>query len=158
NWFSNRAGRAIPEFHRNVFGGTVGGPVELPKLYDGRNKTFFFYDYEGSRTSSATTRNVTVPTLLESGGDFSETRASNGRLITIYNPFDTYKVSGGTLRQPFVGNRVPPSMFNPIALKALATFPKPTSDGNAFTHTNNFFAQGVNVSEGNQMDIKIDHN
>ncbi len=159
NWFSNRAGRAIPDFKRNVFGGTVGGPVEIPKLYDGRNRTFFFYDYEGSRTSNAATRNVTVPTLRERTGDFTETRASNGRLIAIYNPFDTYRAADGrTLRRPFAGNVVPPSMFSPIALKALETYPKPTSDGNAFTHTNNYFGQGVNVSEGNQMDVKIDHN
>src|SRR5713226_1733928 len=159
NWFSNRAGRAIPDFHRNVFGGTLGGPVVLPKLYNGRNKTFFFYDFDGSRTSSATTRNVNIPTLKERAGDFTDTRASNGRLITIYNPFDTYKaLDGRTLRTPFANNVVPKSMFSPIAVKALATYPNPTSDGNPFTHTNNFFGQGVNVSEGNQMDVKIDHN
>ncbi len=159
NWFSNRAGRGIPDFHRNVFGGTLGGPVVLPKLYNGRNKTFFFYDFDGSRTSSATTRNVSVPTLKERDGDFTDTRASNGRLITIYNPFDTYKAADGrTLRKPFDNNTVPRSMFSQIALKALATYPNPTSEGNPFTHTNNFFGQGVNVSEGNQMDVKIDHN
>src|SRR5258708_5809010 len=112
SWFSNRAGRGIPDFHRNVFGGTLGGPVVLPKLYNGRNKTFFFYDFDGSRTSSATTRNVNVPTLNERTGDFTDTRASNGRLITIYNPFDTYKASDGrTLRKPFDNNNVPKSMF-----------------------------------------------
>ncbi len=159
DWFSNRAGRSIPGFHRNVFGGTLGGPVLLPRLYNGRNKTFFFYDYEGSRTSGATTRNVSVPTLKEREGDFTDTRASNGRLITIYNPFDTYRTADGrTLRRPFAGNIVPTSMFRPIALRALATYPKPTSEGNPFTHTNNYFAQGVNVSESNQMDIKLDHN
>src|SRR5262249_49641982 len=63
DWFANRTGRGIPDFHRNVFGGTVGGPMRIPKLYDGKDRTFFFYDYEGSRTSSAATRNVTVPTL-----------------------------------------------------------------------------------------------
>jgi hypothetical protein len=52
DWFANRTGRGIPDFHRNVFGGTVGGPVRIPKLYDGKDRTFFFYDYEGSRTSS----------------------------------------------------------------------------------------------------------
>jgi hypothetical protein len=159
SWFSNRAGRSIPDFHRNVFGGTVGGPVWLPRLYNGRNKTFFFYDYEGSRTSNAATANVTVPTVLERQGDFTDTRGSNGRLITIYDPFDTYRTgTGNTLRRPFAGNVVPASRFRPIAVRALATYPKPTSEGNTFTHTNNYFAQGVSVSEGDQMDIKIDHN
>jgi hypothetical protein len=62
NWFSNRAGRAIPDFQRNVFGGTVGGPVRIPHLYNGRDKTFFFFDYEGTRQTSASTRTMTVPT------------------------------------------------------------------------------------------------
>jgi len=159
NWFSNRAGRAIPDFHRNVFGGTIGGPVWLPGLYKGTNRTFFFYDYEGSRTANAATRNVTVPTVLERGGDFSDTRASNGRLITIFDPYDNYRATDGrTLRRVFPGNLVPRSRFNPIAVRALATYPAATADGNAFTHTNNYFAQGVNASESNQMDVKLDHN
>lgn len=159
NWFSNRAGRAIPDFTRNVYGGTIGGPVVIPRLYDGRNKTFFFFDYEGNKTNSATTRTVSVPTLLERTGDFRDTRGAGGRLITVYNPFSTYKAADGrTLRTPFPDNVVPKAMFSPIALKGLATYPNPTSDGVAYTHANNFFAQGVNVGEGNQMDIKLDHN
>src|SRR3954452_9577267 len=108
NWFSNRAGRAIPDFKRNVFGGTVGGPVQLPKIYRGRDRTFFFFDYEGARQTSATTQNQSVPTLLEHAGDFSETRTSNGQLIMIYNQFDTYKnAAGETLRNQFPNNMVP---------------------------------------------------
>src|SRR5689334_3980664 len=115
DWFANRAGRSIPDFKRNVFGGTVGGPVRIPHLYNGKDKTFFFYDYEGTRQSSATTRNMTVPTAQERAGDFSNTRTSSGQLITIYNPFDTYKTAAGkTLRHPFAGNQVPVSMQDPI--------------------------------------------
>jgi hypothetical protein len=158
SWFSNRAGRTIPDFKRNVFGGTLGGPVMVPKLYNGRNKTFFFFDYEGNRQNSATTRTVSVPTLKEKAGDFSDTRASDGKLITVYNPFNTSKnADGNTLRTAFPGNIVPRSMFSPIAVKALASYPDPTSDGNAFTHINNYFGQGVNESHGNQIDGKIDH-
>ena len=159
NWFSNRAGRAIPDFKRNVFGGTVGGPVKLPRLYSGRNRTFFFFDYEGTRQTSATTQNQTVPTRLERTGNFSDTRAANGQLITIYNPLDTYKTaSGATLRNPFPGNIVPLSMQSKIAQTILSYYPEPTSEGLPFTHVNNWFGQGVNASDSNQMDIKIDHN
>ena len=158
NWFANRAGRAIPDFKRNVFGGTIGGPIWIPKLYKGKDRTFFFYDYEGSRQTSATTRNVTVPTLLEHAGDFSDTRDARGQLIAIYNPLDTFRTADGrTLRRPLPGNIVPAALQSKVALNALATYPKPTSDGNAFTHTNNYFAQGVNKNESNQMDIKLDH-
>jgi hypothetical protein len=159
DWFANRAGRDKPDFKRNVFGGTIGGPVRIPGLYDGRDRTFFFYDYEGTRQTTANTRNVTVPTMKERTGDFSDTRAANGQLITIYNPLDTYKTaSGATLRQPFPGNIVPPSMQSPIAQKLLSFYPEPTSDGLPFTHVNNWFGQGVNQSDSNQMDIKLDHN
>jgi len=159
NFFSNRAGRAIPESSRKVFGGTIGGPLWIPGLYKGRDKTFFFYDYEGNRSKSAASRNVTVPSLLERAGDFSDTRASNGRQITIFDPFNTYRAADGrTLRTAFPGNIVPRARFNPIAVKALATFPNPTTEGNPFTRTNNYFAQGANAGRGNQMDAKIDHN
>lgn len=99
-----------------------------------------------------------MPTLQERDGDFSETRASDGRLITIYNPFDTHKTSDGrTLRRPFPNNIIPVALQSPIARKVMSYYPKPTSEGNPFTHTDNFFAQGVNKSRGNQMDVKIDH-
>lgn len=159
SWFSNRAGKSIPDFKRNVFGGTIGGPVLIPKLYNGHNKTFFFYDFEGTRQSNAATQLSSLPTLKERSGDFSDTRDASGNLITIYNPFDTYKTADGrTLRNPFPGNMIPLSAQNPIAIKALSYYPKPTSDGNAFTHTNNFFGQGVAQSQANQMDAKLDHN
>jgi hypothetical protein len=159
NWFSNRAGRAIPDFTRNVFGGTVGGPVRIPHFYNGKDKTFFFYDYEGTRQSSASTKTMTVPTAKERVGDFSDTRTSTGQLITIYNPFDTYQAAGGkTLRHVFPGNQVPVSMQDPVALNVLKYYPAPTSDGLAYTHVNNLFAQGVNVSTSDQMDVKLDHN
>ena len=159
SWFANRAGRSIPDFQRNVFGGTVGGPVILPKVFNGRNKTFFFYDFEGTNQSTAATQLSTIPTLKERAGDFSDTRDSSGNLITIYNPFDTYKTADGrTLRNVFPGNIVPLSLQNPIARKVLTYYPAPTSDGSAFTHTNNFFGQGVSIAHAKQMDAKLDHN
>lgn len=157
-WFSNRAGRAIADFKRNVFGGTLGGPVKIPRLYSGQDRTFFF-DYEGARQTSATTQNQTVPTRLERAGNFSDTRAANGQLITIYNPLDTYKTaSGSTLRNPFPGNIVPLSMQSKIAQTILSYYPEPTSEGLPFTHVNNWFGQGVNANRSNQMDFKLDHN
>jgi hypothetical protein len=159
NWFSNRAGRAIPDFTRNVFGGVIGGPVEIPHVYHGKDKTFFFYDYEGTRQSSATNKTMTVPTLQERTGDFSNSRAKDGRLITIYNPYETYTLANGkTLRNPFPGNVIPTSMLDPIALNVMKYYPEANTTGLPFTNANNFFAQGVNVSNSDQMDIKLDHN
>ena len=159
SWFSNRAGKTIPDFKRNVFGGTIGGPALISKIYNGRNKTFFFFDFEGTRQANAATQLGSLPSLKERAGDFSDTRDSSGNLITIYNPFDTYKTADGrTLRNAFPNNIIPVNLQNPIALKALSYYPSPTSAGSAFTHTNNFFGQGVSQSQADQLDIKLDHN
>lgn len=159
DFFSNREGLSLPDFKRNVFGVTLGGPVVFPKLYNGKDRTFFFADYEGSRQESAATLLTTVPTPLQLTGDFSQTFRSNGAQYIIYNPYDTYEAADGSvLRRPFTGNVIPKSMQNPISLKFLKYYPAPTSDGNALTHANNFYKNGVNTSRGDKMDIKIDHN
>jgi hypothetical protein len=133
--------------------------VKIPGIYNGTDKTFFFYDYEGTRRSDATTRTMTVPTALQRMGNFSDTRNSSGQLITIYNPYDTYKdATGKTLRRPFTGNIIPTSMLDPIALNVMKYYPDPTSEGLPFTHANNLFSQGVSVNQTDQMDIKLDHN
>jgi Carboxypeptidase regulatory-like domain len=157
NWFSNQAGVGIPDFQRHVFGGTVGGPVYLPRIYNGKNRTFFFFDFEGTRQTNATQTLTTVPTALQRKGDFSQTFNSNGKLAVIYNPFDTYEsADGDVLRRPFAGNIIPASMQTAIAQKILSYYPQPTSDGNPVTHSNNFFAQGANETISNQLDGKID--
>src|SRR5947207_2351121 len=73
NFFQNRAGRALGSFKRNQFGGSIGGPISIPKLYSGKNKTFFFFDYEGQRILAASPALHTVPSQLEKAGDFSQT-------------------------------------------------------------------------------------
>jgi carboxypeptidase family protein/TonB-dependent receptor-like protein len=159
DFFSNREGQPLPDFKRNVFGATMGGPVVIPKLYNGKSRTFFFMDYEGQRTENAATLLTTVPTPLQLAGDFSQTFRSNGKLYTIYNPYDTYTAEDGSiLRNPFAGNVIPKSMQNPISQKFLKYFPAATSEGNALTHANNFYKTGVNGNRGDQMDIKVDHN
>lgn len=61
SWFGNRAGQTLPDFHRNVLGGTIGGPLRIPKVYNGTDRTFFFFDYEAIRQGSAATALTTVP-------------------------------------------------------------------------------------------------
>ena len=78
---SNRARQAKPSFKRNQFGFTAGGPVWVPKLYNGRNRTFFFVGYEGLRERSLASFTGTVPTALERTGDFSRSLDAGGRLI-----------------------------------------------------------------------------
>jgi hypothetical protein len=158
-FFSNRAGRPIVASRRNQFGGAVGGPVYIPKLYNGRNKTFFFFHHEGTKAASQATSTQTLPTLLERSGDFTQTLDSGGRLIQIYNPFSvTRDASNNPVRALFPGNVIPPSMFNPVAVAAMKFYPQPNQPGLAFTHTSNFFQSGSSVSNVYQTTEKIDHN
>ncbi len=83
NFFNNRAALPLPALKRNQYGFTLGGPVVLPKLYHGQNRTFFFMDYEGYRESLAATSSFTVPTTLQRAGNFSQTSNTAGQLITI---------------------------------------------------------------------------
>lgn len=71
DYFSKQYGIPIPEYRQNQFGGTIGGPVLIPKLYNGRNKTFFFFDYQGTRIIQPTSYTNSVPTKLEQSSDFT---------------------------------------------------------------------------------------
>lgn len=159
NFFSNRAGRAIVPFRRNQFGGAVGGPIWLGKLYDGRNKTFFFFHHEGTKQSSQATTTQTLPSLLERNGDFSQTLDAGGRLIQIYDPFNVSRdANGNPTRALFAGNVIPSSRFNPVAVNAIKFYPSPNQPGLPFTRTSNFFGSSATVSNAFQNTTKIDHN
>ena len=152
DWFSNRAGRPLPAFHRDQYGGVLGGPII-------RNKTFFFGGYEYTKQESPTSATITVPTALQRQGDFSQTFNAAGQLMTIYNPFDTFINSAGAVeRRPFPGNRIPQNMLDPIALKALSYLPLPNQQGTAFTNTANWFNNGINTSFNHQTKIRSQHN
>lgn len=152
DWFSNRAGRPLPEFHRDQYGGVFGGPII-------RDKTFFFGGYEYTKQQSPTSSTITLPTALQRAGDFSQTYNASGQLMTIYNPFDTFiNAAGDVERRPFAGNKIPTNMMDPVALKALNYLPLPNQPGAAFTNTANWFNQGINTSTGHQINIRGDHN
>lgn len=156
NFFSNRQGVPLASFKRSQFGVTVGGPVLIPKLYNGRNKTFFFADYEGLRQRSAATASGTVPTPAERGGDFSQDTTSSGAKITIYNPYPTTLAGSTYVRSPFAGNAIPSSMINPVAANVTKFYPLPNTVGTNGTQVNNWYAASVAPYNIDQGDIKID--
>ncbi len=159
NWFSNSRNSPLADSHRNWLGGTVGGPVYLPKLYNGKNRTFFFFDTDYYNQLSATTSTASVPTPQQLSGDFSDTRLANGNLVPIYDPYNlTTNSSGARVRVPLTGNIVPLARQNPITQQFIKYYPAPTSSGNPFTHANNWFAQGSTPSHDNKIDAKIDQN
>lgn len=145
-------GRKVsPELRYNVFGATAGGPIR-------KDKTFFFFAYEGQRlhTSSATT--LTVPTFLQRNGDFSQTFNASGKLIPIYDPATTQLVNGAYTRQPFPGNVIPASELDPVGVAVLAYYPLPNQAPSNVGGANNFSGAPVNISPSDFYMIKVDHN
>jgi hypothetical protein len=126
-WSNNKLGRAKSIFHRNDFGGSAGGPVYIPKVYNGRNKTFFFFAYEGYRfPSTAGASELTIPSSAMRQGDFSEYKFKNGTLIPIYDPSTTTLDSTGKyVRTAFPGNRIPSSQLSSISKNIAAYYPAP---------------------------------
>ena len=159
SFFAKRSGSAtLPDVTFNKYGGAVGGPVVLPRLYNGKNRTFFHFGLDIDKNSSETSILTTVPTALERRGDFSDTLDATGRLFAIYNPFDTYTAAGArVLRRPFPNNAVPASMQDPIARKVLEYYPQPNSEGRPFTHAQNYFKQGSVGRDNIQTIARIDH-
>lgn len=159
DFFSNRVGRPLKSFKRNQFGGNFGGPVWLPGLYKGRDKTFFFVAYEGLRQRSPNNTVSTVPTELQRQGDFSQTLTAAGQPVVIYNPFSTRPNPSGTgsLRDPFPGNRIPSSLLDPVALKLLAFYPLPNASGAPFTGVGNYVTSPSDRNDTDAVDVRADH-
>ena len=103
-------------FRQNEYGGDVGGPVRIPKLYNGKNKTFFFAAYEGWRYSKAAGASYISPTAAELDGDFSNSSivTSTGAPALLYDPFTTAGTAGNYTRQLLAdGHHIPAGMINP---------------------------------------------
>lgn len=145
NFFSPK-GTAFPSFRLNQFGFSLGGPVVIPSLYNGKNKTFFFVDYEGYRRDAQQLLLGNIPTVLMRDGNFTETPA-------IYDPLTTRAQGTGFARDAFPGNIIPANRFDPIALKMVRAYPTPTSTA----RFNNYLANLVQNQIWNQGDVRIDH-
>ena len=135
DFFANANNVPLPDFTYNRWGATVGGPIIIPRLYDGRSKTFFMYGIEG--INEARPRNngtPTVPTAKMRTGDFSELLAL-GPQYQIYNPFTRRAIGGGRFQQdPFPGNMIPATMFDPVAKKILDFIAMPRTHGQRGRH------------------------
>jgi len=153
NYFFNATGRSRPILRYNQFGGAIGGPVLAPKVYNGRNRTFFFYTNEFTRQVGQGLSQSTVPTLLERSGDFTRS-GTGGAAVPIFDPFTT-TASGNTFtRVVFPGSVVPRNRFDPIGLAMLEKgYPEPTLAGAA----NNFSASGSTKGTVNSHLVRADH-
>ncbi|HEY7390628.1 MAG TPA: carboxypeptidase regulatory-like domain-containing protein [Bryobacteraceae bacterium] len=167
---NGNGGLLRPRQRRNDFGFTAGGPVVLPKIYNGHDKLFFFFSFEQFR-ETVITNNVptTVPTALYRQGNFSQALtgrnlcpASNpgcdplGRQIlenTVYDPNTQRVVNGQVVRDPFPNNTIPLSEQDPVALAIQKLIPAPVSSGSI----NNYIATYGNPRLSYIPSVKIDY-
>ena len=134
------------DLKRNQFGATFSGPVTIPKVYRGSNRTFFMASYEGYRQVIGESGIGRVPTPAERSGDLSGAKTATGAAITVRDP-----LAAGN--PAFPGNRIPASRFSPISAKLLDYYPLP----NRADPVNNFVAVASRPENWDSILTKIDH-
>lgn len=151
NFFSNAAGAPKQPYKQNQFGCTLGGPIVIPKVYSGRNKTFFFVDYEGlRRVTSASSTIEDIPPIPFRNGNFS------AYPYGIYDPAARQVASNGTVvSTPFPGNVIPTSRLNGGAVATLNLLPQPNF-GSAVAQSRNYLFSGSQPFDSDQFDVRID--
>jgi hypothetical protein len=142
-----------PVNRQNEFGAAIGGPVLLPK-YNGRNRTFFYFVYDGFRyRAGATNQVLTLPNAAQRSGDFSGL-TKGGAPLAIYDPYSTRSDgAGGLTRDIFPGARIPANRISKVSAAMLQLLPSPTSGSS----TSNYTAVGVNAFTRDVVTIKGDH-
>ena len=145
---SNPSNYAAPQYIRNEFGASGGGPIFIPHVYDGRNKSFFFFAYERYSLAQNVTQNETVPTMAMRQGDFSGLVNSSGVFQQLYDPATTASnanctVPGSTTpgantycRTAFVNNQIPLSRESPTTAVLNQMTPAPNNNNNPLVATN----------------------
>ncbi|MBL8295562.1 MAG: carboxypeptidase regulatory-like domain-containing protein, partial [Bryobacterales bacterium] len=152
-YFARGRGQKLAAFGANTFGGSIGGPIVLPKIFNGRNHSFFYTNFEGSREGNAIDSILTVPTAKMRQGDFSEVSTA------IYNPLSVRTVNGVPTRDPFPGNIVPPSLHDPVGRNIMTYYPEPNRVGPnaASPWIQNFAFSGKWPRNYNMLVVKTDH-
>lgn len=160
NFFSNRTGQGLPERTYHRVGGTVHGPVYLPHIYNGRDRTFFLFSYERLKDNVAEPQLFTVPTEKMRRGDFSDfLRIPNaqGGAVTIYDPASAPPTGTGNFnRRSFPGNIIPADRLNPAAVAYLNLYPLPNTPG-AVDGTSNYFSNMNRKQNYRAYLVRLDH-
>ena len=147
NFFANRAGATKPPYRQNQFGGTLGGPIV-------RNRTFYFDSYQRTRIRLGESNVSTVPSVELRNGDTSK------QPPTRRNIYDPYSIRGSgvdAIRQPFAGNVVPRTLWDPVASRIVQMYPLPNILGRE-NDINNYFFSASQKDDADQYDFRVDHN
>jgi len=148
NFFANRSGGQKPNYKQNQFGGTIGGPVI-------KNRTFFFFSYQGTRIRLGQSYISTVPSRdIVERGDFSQQPAIRRN---VYDPLTLRGSGADAIRQPFPGNVIPKDRWDPIVSRIVELYPAPNIAGREHL-TDNYFYSPTDSNDANQYDMRGDHN
>ena len=160
---------SVPVYRQNDFGASMGGPVRIPKLYNGKDKTFFFFSYEGFRNRVGVNPTpVAVPPPEFFQGDFRNAVSSSKALQVIYDPATTtYDATRNQyVRTAFPNNTIPQSRFDPISAKIVALAQKSMTGnlrkdvvpGTYQYWQQDYYQTGSSINPNDKSSIKIDHN
>jgi hypothetical protein len=154
--FQNRSGQRVPAYRYNRYGVAAGGPITIPRLYNGRNRTFWFYNWEANKYGNPQTFISTVPTEAERRGDLSGLLAL-GADYQVYDPATAVQTpSGQVSRQTFPGNRIPASRLDPVGQKLLQFWPLPNQPGTADGRQNWYYSEPTQANVWNHLG-RFDH-
>ncbi len=151
---------AVAKLIRNEYGGTVGGPVWIPKVYNGKNKTFWFFNYEGLKQRSGSQNNYRVPSMANRNGDFSDLVDTAGKMTVIYDPLTTGP-GPNYLRQPFSYggkiNNIDPSRISPFMKYIYSILPEPNIAGVSPQLGNNYYGTAPQIQNEYTWGARFDH-
>src|SRR6266852_8803523 len=152
-----------PDFKFNQFGFTLGGPITIPKVYSGKNRTFFFFNYEGFQQRRAATQVVTIPNAAWKSGDLSRNLNGQTPLPQIYDPYSERQAGVNAqgqpiyVRQPFTNNQIPVGRFPAYVNTYLNLWFPSTLTPINLNNTGNFINSTGSAREDNQTHARIDH-
>jgi hypothetical protein len=156
--FQNRSNQPLAQYTDNRYGFALGGPVVIPKLYNGKNKTFWFFTWEANKFSDpANQQTSTVPIDAVRTGDLSAYLAL-GSGYQVYDPRTTTAGANGVFtRQPFAGNRIPASRIDPVAANIMKAWPAPNQPTTNREFRNNFFLSSKALEDYWTSLGRVDH-
>ena len=158
-WQNNRLSQPKPPVNYYQYGGILGGPVRIPRVYNGKDRTFFMLSYEADSSKQDRPFEARLPTDLERKGDFSQTINLVGTgLVQIYDPWTTTGTGTTARRTVFPGGIIPSSRLSPIGLAVARLYPLPSRPGAARIAQYNYAADPVGEISQKQYSARVDHN
>ena len=156
SFFNNKNNLGNPLTHYNQYGLTAGGPVLVPKVFNGRNKLFWFFAWESLKDSQPNSDTTSVPTDAERQGNFSQILSADGTVL--YNPYSAVQSGTTITRTPYAANQIPSSQLSPIAQAYLKFYPQPNLSNARADGALNFGNNSTTNDDFNNELGRIDYN